>query len=152
MFLSRNKKNNIYPCKPQFNYIKMGFQGAMFSWCFQKESKTIMTELSPLEVCQFPFKSIVSLLWNYTRLPYTNSPFRFMQFQIRFRKRKECRIHLPRSTQFDWKWLSAVWNSHQNNQINTLEMVKDYQKDSQIERFILLSINKSRRHLNIFVT
>ena len=27
MFLSRNKKNNICPCKPQFYYIKVGFQG-----------------------------------------------------------------------------------------------------------------------------
>ena len=25
MFLSRSKKNNIYPCKPQFYYIKVGF-------------------------------------------------------------------------------------------------------------------------------
>ena len=27
MFLSRNRKNNIYPCKPQFYYIKVGFKG-----------------------------------------------------------------------------------------------------------------------------
>ena len=27
MFLSRNKKNNAYPCKPQFYYIKVGFKG-----------------------------------------------------------------------------------------------------------------------------
>ena len=27
MFLSRNKKNNVYPCKVQFSYIKMGFKG-----------------------------------------------------------------------------------------------------------------------------
>ena len=27
MFLSRNKKNNVYPCKPQFYYIKVGFEG-----------------------------------------------------------------------------------------------------------------------------
>ena len=27
MFLSRNKKNNVYPCKPQFYYIKVGFTG-----------------------------------------------------------------------------------------------------------------------------
>ena len=27
MFLGRNKKNNVYPCKPQFYYIKMGFNG-----------------------------------------------------------------------------------------------------------------------------
>ena len=27
MFLSRNKKNNVYPCKPQFSYLKVGFKG-----------------------------------------------------------------------------------------------------------------------------
>ena len=27
MFLSRNKKNNVYRCKPQFYYIKVGFKG-----------------------------------------------------------------------------------------------------------------------------
>ena len=26
MFLSRNKENNIYPCKPQFYHTKMGFK------------------------------------------------------------------------------------------------------------------------------
>ena len=28
MFLSRNMKNNVYPCKPQFYYIKMGLRGS----------------------------------------------------------------------------------------------------------------------------
>ena len=27
MFLSRNKRNNVYPCTPQFYYIKVGFKG-----------------------------------------------------------------------------------------------------------------------------
>ena len=27
VFLSRNKKNNVYPCTPQFYYIKVGFKG-----------------------------------------------------------------------------------------------------------------------------
>ena len=27
IFLSRNKKTNVYPCKPQFYYIKVGFKG-----------------------------------------------------------------------------------------------------------------------------
>ena len=27
MFLSRNKKNNVYPCKPQFYNMKVGFMG-----------------------------------------------------------------------------------------------------------------------------
>ena len=28
MFLSRNKKNNVYPSKPQFYYIKVGLRGS----------------------------------------------------------------------------------------------------------------------------
>ena len=27
MFLSRNKKNSVHLCKPQFYYIKVGFKG-----------------------------------------------------------------------------------------------------------------------------
>ena len=27
MSLSRDKENNVYPCKPQFYYIKVGFKG-----------------------------------------------------------------------------------------------------------------------------
>ena len=27
MFLNRNKENNVYPCKPQIYYIKVGFKG-----------------------------------------------------------------------------------------------------------------------------
>ena len=27
MVLSRNKKNNVYPCKPQFSYIEVGLKG-----------------------------------------------------------------------------------------------------------------------------
>ena len=30
MFLSRNKKNNVYPCKPQFFYTKGGFKGGQY--------------------------------------------------------------------------------------------------------------------------
>ena len=26
MFLSRHKKNNVLPCKPQFHFIKVGFK------------------------------------------------------------------------------------------------------------------------------
>ena len=38
MFLSRNKKSNIYPCKPQFYYIKVGFKGVKIIWvCFRDD-------------------------------------------------------------------------------------------------------------------
>ena len=47
MFLSRNKKNNVYPCKPQFYYIKVGFKGGqhyigMFSWWLQTVSQEVI--------------------------------------------------------------------------------------------------------------
>ena len=36
MFLSRNKKTNVYPCKPQFYYIKVGFKGVkIIKVCFR---------------------------------------------------------------------------------------------------------------------
>ena len=35
MFSSENKKNNVYPCKPQFYYIKVGFKGVkIIKACF----------------------------------------------------------------------------------------------------------------------
>ena len=41
MFLSRNKKNNIYFFKLQFYYIKVEFKGVkIISACFRDEKKT----------------------------------------------------------------------------------------------------------------
>ena len=38
MFLNRNKKNNVYPCKPQFYYIKVGLKGVkIIKVCFPDE-------------------------------------------------------------------------------------------------------------------
>ena len=34
MFPSRNKENNVYPCKPQFYYIKVGFKGVKIRYIF----------------------------------------------------------------------------------------------------------------------
>ena len=40
-FLGRNKKNNVYPCKPQFYYIKLGLKGVnMFRHVFVMNDKT----------------------------------------------------------------------------------------------------------------
>ena len=39
VFLSSNKKNNVYPCKPQFYYIKVGFKGIkIIQACFRDVS------------------------------------------------------------------------------------------------------------------
>ena len=38
MFLSKNKKNNVCPCKPQFYYIKLGLKGVKIIYaCFRDE-------------------------------------------------------------------------------------------------------------------
>ena len=39
MFFSRNKKNNVYPCKLQFYYIKVVFKGVKIIYaCFRDAS------------------------------------------------------------------------------------------------------------------
>ena len=36
IFSGKNKKNNVYPGKPQFYYIKVGFKGVKIIWaCFR---------------------------------------------------------------------------------------------------------------------
>ena len=43
MFSSKNKKNNVYPCKPQCYYIEVGFVGGRVRiiWaCFGNVPKT----------------------------------------------------------------------------------------------------------------
>ena len=38
MFWSKNKKKYVYPCKPQFYYIKVGCKGVYITWtCFHDE-------------------------------------------------------------------------------------------------------------------
>ena len=38
--LSRNKKNNVYPCKPQFYYIKVGFKGVKIIYVYFRDVDT----------------------------------------------------------------------------------------------------------------
>ena len=53
IFLSRNKQNNAYPCKPRFYYIKVGIKGSklyrhVFAMlCFRYTDEGIATEISP---------------------------------------------------------------------------------------------------------
>ena len=53
MFLSINKKNNVYPCKPQYYYIKVGLKEVkIIKVCFRdtvswKRVNFIKTSLSP---------------------------------------------------------------------------------------------------------
>ena len=49
MFLSRNQKNKVYPCKPQFYYIKVGIKGVnIIEACFRDEFGWSFTAQSTL--------------------------------------------------------------------------------------------------------
>ena len=52
MFLSRNKKNNVYPCKPQFYYIKVGFKGSKLYRSIPVTVNNIMVGIES-EICLF---------------------------------------------------------------------------------------------------
>ena len=48
MFLSRNKNNNVYPCKPQFYYIKVEFKGSkLYRYVFVMGSTLNVNNLLP---------------------------------------------------------------------------------------------------------
>ena len=56
MFVSRNKKNNVCPRKPQFYYKKVGFKGVktiyMFSWWDQSFFNVIQNKLIIIILCR----------------------------------------------------------------------------------------------------
>ena len=47
MFFSRNKKNNVYSCKPQFYYIKVGFKGVKIIWVRFHDEMSALSEAMP---------------------------------------------------------------------------------------------------------
>ena len=63
MFLSRNKKINVYPCKPQFYFIKVGLKGlktflACFrdAYCFSENMRWQFMQLTPKDtICMIFF-------------------------------------------------------------------------------------------------
>ena len=45
MFLAEIRKNNVYPCKPQFYYIKVGFKVVnIIQACFRDEALDAILE------------------------------------------------------------------------------------------------------------
>ena len=63
MFWGRNKKNNVYPCKPQFYRIKVGLKGVKIIYmyvCFRDDSSTSILWKAPFLT---KVVSIHLLLW-----------------------------------------------------------------------------------------
>ena len=75
MFLSRNKKNNVYPCKPQFYYIKWGLRGSKLyrrvfvmnvtlAWTYFSEPENIDLRVVVFFVVFFFFFFFLSCGWD----------------------------------------------------------------------------------------
>ena len=58
IFFSRNKKHSVYPCKPQFYYIKVGFKGVkLYRHVFVMEGCSFPTGL--------PYYTVHFLRWRF---------------------------------------------------------------------------------------
>ena len=56
--LSKNKKNIVYPCKPQFFYIKVGFKGVkIILACFRDVSRNKKNNIYPCKPQFYKIKS-----------------------------------------------------------------------------------------------
>ena len=100
MFLSRNKKNNLYPCKPQFYYKKWGLRGSkLYSYVFlmvkkntvrSYETQTSFYSTKPLGTgsfcCYFcPYKLVIQFLFLYIfDISVRTSNFKLSSCQIFF--------------------------------------------------------------------
>ena len=70
IFFSRNKKNNVYSCKPQFYYIKVGFKGVkiIYRYVFVMVGKQIGHE------------TVVTLVKMAEKAPSASSPIKLTIF------------------------------------------------------------------------
>ena len=62
MFLSRNKKNNVYPCKPQLYYIKVGFKGVKIIYICRYVFCDVQNGLHTHSVRSAPLQSLLTKL------------------------------------------------------------------------------------------
>ena len=75
MFLSRNKKNNVYPFKSQFYYIKVGFKGVKIILACFRDVSTYVVSLWHIAPSQFAivlgFNNTSTLVGYFVSFPRT---------------------------------------------------------------------------------
>ena len=62
MFLSRNKKNNVYHCKPQFYYRKVGFKGFNIIYMCRYVFMMIYRKIPLLALREHAYSNILKIL------------------------------------------------------------------------------------------
>ena len=121
MFMSRNKKNNEYPCKPQFYYIKGQNYIGMFSWCLPPAGFKVEPSWSTARSAN---QSATSRNYIYTILKYLHVDiscksstytrwFQKPKFVTKWHKQKvqtKIQLLLKDHITIPYKWLSLwVW-------------------------------------------
>ena len=63
-------RKNVYPCTPQFHYIKVGFNGVFITWtCYHDGFKTIQAYKDILALClRFDFVMTMRSSDNWTEI------------------------------------------------------------------------------------
>ena len=72
MFLSRNKKNNVYPCKPQFDFTEVGFKGSKLY------RHVFMMFFAPVSVLISCYSYVPLSFLSRTTLSFLKSIFHFL--------------------------------------------------------------------------
>ena len=86
----QNKKNNVFPCKPQFYYIKVGFKGAKLY------RHVFVIFYTILVVLWRAFVSEASLTNIFERIVFINGLLFYTRQQKKVReKSRECHNHKP---------------------------------------------------------
>ena len=101
MFLSRYKKNNVYPCKPQFYYIKMGFKGDKIiqAW-FRDANQQSCPEIIKLFSGSTQLSMKFVLLVNLKLLTFENSFLLLLAFSYLLAEKISCSPELSMKKTF----------------------------------------------------
>ena len=118
MFLSKNKKNNVYPCKPQFYYIQVGFKGVnILKACFCDANYKVKHQLLPPHSLIRPFSVVYRCIYNKivpTEQTYSNiAQFGWLRANLKRR------IHFPLAIEQEyWNYIlcASFWNKLFNAQ------------------------------------
>ena len=100
MILSRNKKNNVYSCKPQFYYIKVGFNGVrIIQACFRDFFPWIPSHLY--------YYCIMTRIWLHVKI-YTN---KCLHRQVKATNQfgPPIVVHISVLSQQNWHAVLTLW-------------------------------------------
>ena len=113
--LSRNKKNNVYPCKPQFYYIKWGLRGSklyryvfVMIWIWATNWQFCWTSVIIVEVlfCSQLFYWICAVLFRHCIFPLHVFFRYFLKAVLR-----DCNLYCMTSVKFFLStWAYMKWD------------------------------------------